>query len=336
MPTRRAPIRPRTVIVSPRSPKPEVAPVGRRARVAAVIEARILDTAFDFPSRGQDRIARDLQASKMNVSASGVRYVLQRNDLETLAKRVIRIESTLIDEGEWNEEQLAARDRVHAERRRRSVAASMTGPDRTPLPRSTHILAVAARVIRERGFDATSLRDIAARAHIPLGSIYYHFQTKDDLFVAVYEEGVERLRRAVAEAIAGANDPWQRLERACAMHLHNLCGNDDFMAVSVPTRAPQLADAARERVQQQSDRYERLLTDLIGALELGKGLSRSVLRLQILGALNWTSVWYRPGKLTPHQIASQLIRTVRHGVSARSGEAARATVTHSRERGART
>jgi hypothetical protein len=104
------------------------------------------------------------------------------------------------------------------------------------------------------------------------------------------------------------------------------------MAVSVPTRAPRLANATRERVQQQSDRYERLFTDLIGALELGKGLSRSVLRLQILGALNWTSVWYRPGKLTPLQIASQLIRTVRHGVSVHGGEAARATAAESRAR----
>jgi AcrR family transcriptional regulator len=213
------------------------------------------------------------------------------------------------------------------------VAASIAGSHTALVPRNTHILAIAARVIRERGFDATSLRDIAARAHIPLSSIYYHFQTKDDLFVAVYEEGVERLRRAVTDAIAGANDPWERLQGACAMHLHNLCGNDDFMAVSVPTRAPQLANAARERVQQQSDRYERLLTDLIGALELDKGLSRSVLRLQILGALNWTSVWYRPGKMTPLQIASQLIRTVRYGVSASSGKAARVTAAKSRSRG---
>jgi len=336
MSTRRASIRPPIVSVSPRPREAEGGPVGRRARVAASIETCILDTAFHFPSRGQDRIARDLRASKVNVSPSGVRYVLQRHDLETLAKRVTRIESALAGEGDWSEEQLAARDRVYAERRRRSVAASMAGPHTAPLPRSAHILAVAARLIRERGFDATSLRDIAVRAHIPLSSIYYHFQTKDDLFVAVYEDGVGRLRDAVAEAIAGATDPWERLQRACATHLHNLCGDDDFMAVSVPTRAPRLSDAAAERVRQQSDGYERLLTDLIGALKLDKGLSRSVLRLQILGALNWTSVWYRPGKLTPRQIASQLIRTVRHGVSARSTETARATVTQSRGRGAPT
>jgi len=108
------------------------------------------------------------------------------------------------------------------------------------------------------------------------------------------------------------------------------------MAVSVPTRAPRLSDAAGERVRQQSDGYELLLTDLIGALKLDKGLSRSVLRLQIPGALNWTSVWYRPGKLTPRQIASQLIRTVRYGVAARSAEPARATVARSRGRGAPT
>jgi AcrR family transcriptional regulator len=144
-----------------------------------------------------------------------------------------------------------------------SVAAGPWLPvwrDRTPhrCPRSAHILAVAARLIRERGFDATSLRDIAVRAHIPLSSIYYHFQTKDDLFVAVYEDGVGRLRGAVAEAIAGATDPWERLQRACATHLHNLCGNDDFMAVSVPTRAPRLSDAAGERVTAAKRRLRTL------------------------------------------------------------------------------
>ena len=204
------------------------------------------------------------------------------------------------------------------------------------MPRSAHILAVAARLIRERRLRCdVAARYRGARAH-PAELDLYHFQTKDDLFVSVYEDGVGRLRGAVAEAIAGATDPWERLQRACATHLHNLCGNDDFMAVSVPTRAPRLADGAGERVRQQSDGYERLFIDLIGALELGKGLSRSVLRLQILGALNWTSVWYRPGKLTPRQIASQLIRTVRHGVSAHRGEPGRVTVEQSRGRGAQT
>jgi hypothetical protein len=50
-------------------------------------------------------------------------------------------------------------------------------------------------------------------------------------------------------------------------------------------------------------------------LETRAGIQKGVLRLQLLGALNWTSVWYRPGDLSLSEIARQLVRTLRKGVA---------------------
>lgn len=289
----------------------------RRPRVSEDVEQRVLDLSFRHPSRGQDRIARDLWADKVHISASGVRYVWQRHNLETLEKRVAWIEQRLgRHDQHWSSDQLAARDRVRSNRQRRSLGASMVGHNGDGVPRSMYILAVAARLFRERSVDAVSLRDIAVRSQIPLGSIYYHYQTKEELFAAVYEEGIQRLNRAIQEAIAGIKSPWERLERACSAHLTHLCGGDDFTAVSIPTKLPELSVTVHNRVRQLNESYEQHFKGLVDGLPVAADVSLSLLRLQLLGALNWTSVWYRPDKMSPQDIARQLIRSLRHGVQA--------------------
>src|SRR5262245_46825605 len=293
------------------------APASRRPRVGAQTEASILDIAFRFPTRGQDRVAADLSRSRVNVSASGVRYVWQRHNLETLDKRVAWVESRLTKSGEaWSADQLAARDRVHARQRAIAMGASVTGRPPDEVPRSMHILAVAALLIRERGFESTSLRDIALRAHIPVGSIYYHFPTKDELFEAVYAEGIRHLEAAIERAVSGVEEPWRRLQLACEVHLMYLCGGDDFTAIAIPTRLPPLSPAVRERVVRLSDSYEAIFRALVDALPTRADIRKGVLRLQLLGALNWTSVWYRPGGLGLSEIAGQLVRTLRQGAAA--------------------
>lgn len=294
------------------APKPVLQ--GRRPRIPVDVENKILDAAFHFPAKGQDRIARELSAVNVRVSASGVRYVWQRHNLETLEKRVAWIRKRLgRNDAMWSEEQLAARDRIRSERQARSLGAGMAGQHADEVSRSMHILTVAARLFRQRSYEATSLRDIAAHSNIPLGSMYYHFQTKEELFAAVYEEGIRRLEHAMHEAIGSATDPWKRLELGCACHLDKLCGGDDFTAVSIPTQMPNVSAAIRNRIVQLNDRYESIFRVLVDACDPDPGLSRSLLRLQLLGALNWTSVWYKPDKLMPRQIAAQLVRTYRYG-----------------------
>ncbi|MGH7917667.1 MAG: helix-turn-helix domain-containing protein, partial [Candidatus Binataceae bacterium] len=67
--------------------------------------------------------------------------------------------------------------------------------------RRGQLLDAAARLFRERGYHATSMRDIAKAVGMLSGSIYYHFDSKEEMLVAVYEEGARRFSEAVDSAV---------------------------------------------------------------------------------------------------------------------------------------
>ena len=89
-----------------------------------------------------------------------------------IGKRVRLIERRLGEAGTgWTDEQRATRDRIHAIKQTREVAAGVSVSRADGLSRSSFIVAVAARLLRENSYDATSLRDIAKAAGIPVGSL---------------------------------------------------------------------------------------------------------------------------------------------------------------------
>lgn len=176
--------------------------------------------------------------------------------------------------------------------------------------RRQQLLDAAARLFRERGYHATSMRDIAREVRMLSGSIYYHFPSKDEMLLAVYEEGVRHIAARVDAAAATGNDPWARLEAGCAAHLEALLELSDYTQVMIrvlPQEAPTVAD----RLLALRDRYEARFRDLIDALPLPEGADRRYLRLLLIGGLNWSHVWYRPGGDPPRVIAQRMIGLLR-------------------------
>ena len=187
-----------------------------------------------------------------------------------------------------------------------------------PSPRQPHadsraplVLDAAARLFCRQGFDGTSVRDIAGAAGMLPGSLYCHFATKDDLLVAVYLRGVEQICAAVGAAVQPLADPWARLEAACVAHLEAILRDDDYARVVVRV-FPADVPAAGARLVELRDRYEALWAGLVAALPLARRTDRRALRLMLLGALNWTQHWYRPGSsASPRTLARQFIALVR-------------------------
>ena len=175
------------------------------------------------------------------------------------------------------------------------------------------ILGVAAEWFGTHGYAATSIRDIAREVGVTVGAIYVHFPSKDRLLVAVYEEGVHRIGKAV-DAVPAALEPWQRLEAAAQAHLAALLDNAGFARVIVrviPTDVPE----ATQDLRRLRNGYEARFRQLIEALDLAPGVDRSLLRLQLLGSLNATQAWYRRGtaRTSTQDIARQFVAAVRTG-----------------------
>ncbi len=176
--------------------------------------------------------------------------------------------------------------------------------------RKSILLEVAARQFAKKGFDKTSMRDIAAAFGVLPGSLYHHFNSKDELFIAVYAAGVDRMIDAVAKATENIVDPWDRLEAACVAHLQELLGHENVLAAVLADNS--ISDGElRKAWAHERGRYEDLLRTLVDAVELNAGVESRYFRLGLLGAINWTLTWYQAGGESPEQIARKLVALFR-------------------------
>lgn len=184
-----------------------------------------------------------------------------------------------------------------------------------PDDRRAVLLEEAARLFGARGYTNTSMRDIAAAFGVLPGSLYHHFKSKDELYVAVYAEGIDRIIAAVREASSRHEDPWKRLEAGCVAHLEMLLGKRSY-AATVVADWPGATAEVRQALISHRDRYETVFRALVDAVPLPAGTERRYFRLGLLGALNWTLTWYRPGRNSPAQIARRLLSMFRTGGAA--------------------
>lgn len=193
-----------------------------------------------------------------------------------------------------------------------SASTSTNSATRAPRQdnRRQQLLDVAARLFRERGYHVTSMRDIAREVGMLSGSIYYHFPSKEEMLLAVYEEGLRHIAERVDAAVSGQRTPWERLEAGCAAHLEAMLELSDYTQVMIRVLPPEGGKVA-QRLLELRDRYEARFRGLIDALALPEGADRRYLRLLLMGGLNWSHVWYHPGGDTPSAIAHWMIDLLR-------------------------
>lgn len=250
---------------------------------------------------GKVRAARELRGRGIHLSATAVHKIWKQHGLATSYDRLRRGRAAL-------SESQRARLRRATISRRLTARAGANGS--AYHPRRDELIAVAARIFSARGYEGASLREICAAAGILAGSMYHHFRSKEDLFVSVHAEGFRRLNEVVDRALTGNTEPWARLEAAVGAHLTELVERADVVAVTSASLSHMEGSHLQRRLNRPREAYESRFRRLIQALPLPADVDRSLLRLTLLGAINWTRVWYRPGKRTPAQIAHHLVNKV--------------------------
>lgn len=189
-------------------------------------------------------------------------------------------------------------------------AISQAADDTRGRNKRQEVLEAAARQFSANGFHGANMRDVAADAGVLAGSIYYHFDSKEALFVAVHSAAVDMMAEAVRRAISGIEDPWMRLEEAAAAHCEALNGDNAFVGVIAPV-LPMAAGSVRDQLAAQRDGYERMFAGLVSEIELPCGVDAKIFRLHILAALNGTKFWYRRDGQSPAEIGRQLVQMLR-------------------------
>jgi TetR/AcrR family transcriptional regulator, cholesterol catabolism regulator len=160
------------------------------------------------------------------------------------------------------------------------------------------ILQSAAQLFRHQGFSATTLRQIAARAKIKAGSIYYHFDSKEEILDEVLDRGLRHVFETVKGAVdrAGKVSHRRRIALAIEAHLVALLETSDFTSANIRMygQLPEhLKKPHRPLRRAYAAYWDRLFLNARRAGEIRADMEIVPLRMFVIGALNWTIEWFR-------------------------------------------
>jgi len=188
------------------------------------------------------------------------------------------------------------------------MARRRTDPGLEP-NRRAELLRAAARLFVEKGFDATTTRDIADAVGMRAGSPFYHFRSKQELLKAAMIDGLDAGYVRLIQAIDGVVDPEARLRALVRTHLGTLLeGKCHSPMLLGETRT--LDVAARAEIALAFDRYQVPWQAALDELAVqGKLASANApVRHLLLGMLNWCPQWYRAdGPLSLDQLADSAL-----------------------------
>jgi AcrR family transcriptional regulator len=189
-------------------------------------------------------------------------------------------------------------------------------------PAKGRMRTVAARLFRERGYPATSVRDIAEALGIQGGSLYAHVRGKDDLLWDIVNESADRFFETLGPIVESDRAIMHKLREAIGAHIKVI--TDDLDAAAVYSNEwRHLPEERRLAVAERRDEYEALFRGMIGqAIREGyiAETDERFASLFILSALNWVYQWYRPeGRLTPEQLGKAMADYIFDGLRRRAG-----------------
>ena len=189
------------------------------------------------------------------------------------------------------------------------MAGTATRSTRKSEQTRERLLDAAARVLRDKGYAGARLADIAEAAEMHTPGVYYYFGSKEELVAEVLRTGVARAQAFVEERVAAVPDgrpALDRLRAAIEGHVLMVLEIGDYTSANIRIFG-QLPDDIRARhlAQQRAygDLWRSLLEDARAAGELRPDLDLSVIRMLILGSLNWTVEWYENGMLPAAEVA---------------------------------
>jgi TetR/AcrR family transcriptional regulator, cholesterol catabolism regulator len=189
-----------------------------------------------------------------------------------------------------------------------------------PKTMRSEILDAAAEIIVRQGYEACTMRAVAALVDMKAGSLYYHFKSKDEIVEEILNRGIETLYARVAGTIRDLpkEAPFaQRLSAAVEVHVASLVGKDQqYMHVY-----EHLPPVIRHRSRKMREKYAQLWHDLFAdGVANGETATAHDLRLLVpyfLGGLNRVPEWSRASGASSEQIAGLAVATLLDGIGAR-------------------
>jgi AcrR family transcriptional regulator len=181
------------------------------------------------------------------------------------------------------------------------------------------ICTTAAEIICAKGYDATSLNDIADAVGLTKPGLYHYISGKESLLFAIMTYGMQRLEEEVIEPARQIADPEQRLRTILITHARLITERGKALTILVDEVAA-LTPAHRRAITRRKRAYYEFLRDTLKELQAqGKlrDVDVTVAAFSLFGMLLTLSRWYRPGgRLTSEQVAEEVAKVAFYGILA--------------------
>ena len=191
------------------------------------------------------------------------------------------------------------------------------------------ILWAAAEVLHRNGYDATTMKDIAAQVNLTAASLYHHFKNKDFLLLNVLEVGLDLTIEKLEDIANSDSSCADKLAGMIRSHVVSVTGNvavgaamvfeiRSLLNVSVGARNDGESFVAefvarRNQFFARRDYFESLFRDTVRAgVEAGefREVDAAIVTRAMLGAHNWIGIWFKEGgRLSGEQVADVMVDT---------------------------
>jgi len=181
----------------------------------------------------------------------------------------------------------------------------------TPRPdaRRAEICRTAAQIFRDRGFDATSVSDVARALGLTKAGLYHYYDSKEALLFEIMSFGLDRVRDEVVIPVRAIRDPAERLKQLIVRHARITTRGQGAVAhLGDEIRA--LPPASRRQLEERMRIYFDLVRDTLRELKNAGRLRRidlTVAAFSVLGMILWLPRWFRQdGRLTQEEVANDM------------------------------
>ena len=185
------------------------------------------------------------------------------------------------------------------------------------------ILRTAARLFQQRGYDATSMNDVAAALKLSKGGLYHHFQSKDEILFEIMDHAMEITQERVLTPVRSIADPEERLRALIRLHIEVvLSPRDREITVMLHENHP-LPPTLRKRINARKKDYIHFVENLMAEVQKNaqrdgrsKGsVTPRAAAFALLGMINWIYQWYKPeGDLQTNNLIPQFTNLVFGGM----------------------
>ncbi|MGB1253869.1 MAG: TetR/AcrR family transcriptional regulator [Candidatus Promineifilaceae bacterium] len=185
--------------------------------------------------------------------------------------------------------------------------------------RQDDVYEAAARLFAEKGYHATRIQDIADELGMLKGSLYYYFNSKEDLLIKITEGHIGRIYHAIKAIVETGYPSRQKLMLAIDEHLRMFLEHVHvytiFARENLEGIDPKLAQLVRDMNRTYQELWMQILQEGIDSGEFRPDLNPHLMMRAILAMCNYTSAWYQPsGDISVRELARQFANLIMAGV----------------------